>query len=167
MGRRGPQPSVADRVARGVADGDVVLTAEPGVPACEWPDESAEAEAWGDIVDGLREAGVLGVVSLADFAALDRAAVALGRARFWSDQVVEVMETGSPYVDTRSNGVLPHPAFREEARAWDTVAKAVAELGMSPTSRGSVSRPSGGAKRADDDALTKMMMSMKPEPVEG
>lgn len=166
MGGRGMRPDVAGRAARGDVPLDSVIVADPGVPSCPWEAGAAEADTWYAIIGALRDAGVLGVISLADFAAVERAAVALCRAQQWTEQVRGVMAEGSWYVETRSNGQLPHPALREEQRAWDTVAKAISELGMSPTSRGAVARSSAGARPADDDELTRKLMAMSPQPVE-
>jgi hypothetical protein len=130
VGRRGPQKSLE-------------ASAHGAIPDCpftkkERPDDFA---AWEEITAALVDAGLSGAYAESDFAAVERASVLLARARRWSQEAAKVVAAGEWYVDTKSNGLMPHPALREERQAWEVLAKALVALGMDPRTRADLVAP--------------------------
>jgi hypothetical protein len=124
MGKRGPKPALR-RSALGV------------IPDCPFTEAERpdDYRAWEYLADALHDGGLTDAYQVSDVVALERASVLLARAWKWSREATIALEAGSPYVETRSNGLMPHPAIREERLAWDAVGKVLAQLGLDPRSR--------------------------------
>lgn len=139
MGARGPKPSL-----RRSSQGEI-----PDCPFAE-RDRPDDAKAWNYIADALHAGGLTDAFKVSDVVAIERASVLLAKAWRWSTEAARVIENDEWYVETRSNGLMPHPALREEAQAWDRVGKALAGLGLDPRSRSEMVEDDGGVDDLDE-----------------
>lgn len=124
MGDRGPKKALR-------------RSAVGAIPDCPFAkkDRPDDFKAWNYIADALHAGGLTDAYAASDVVALERASVLLARAWHWSKEAARVIAADEGYVESRANGIMPHPALREERAAWDTLAKALAVLGLDPRAR--------------------------------
>lgn len=140
MGLRGPAPKPTRlKLLAGTYRPDRVAPGEPRPLAAIPPRPrglSAEGRRhWDRLARQLRP---LQVVTLADGAALELLAEALGE---WERASALVAKEGAVYRATTKSGtvLLAHPAAKQAADAWRRAQRMLAEFGLSPSSRTRVS----------------------------
>jgi P27 family predicted phage terminase small subunit len=172
MGKRGPAKEPAElKKAKGTfrasRDGEPPPV-DYDVPSCPFAEGSPEALSWDRLMGDMKAAGLDAILTRADQGTLEAAAIAWCRARQASADFA-ALPLPKRYVQTRSNGLRPHPARDVERTAWSDYRRFAADLGLSPSARASLSTPdgggSGGGPDNDLDKLTQAMLAAGPTPV--
>jgi P27 family predicted phage terminase small subunit len=176
MGARGPAKQPAELkehlgTRKKSRDPDP-LPVDYALPSCPFPPKSDEAETWDRLLRVMKAAGLDVILTMADEGALEAASIAWCRARQATRDYAN-LSPAKRYVNTRSNGLRPHPALAVEQQSWAIFKTWCAQLGLSPSARASLSldagtAPAGGGDPEKDlSALTEALLHARPMAIDG